>query len=71
MKTVVYINNDQVSILAGKKYLEFHLPQGSVSNGVLINRDAILQVIRDNRKLLRRPLALLNSSNAILKAAHG
>lgn len=69
MKTVVYINNDQVSILAGKKYLEFPLPQGSVSNGVLINRDAILQVIRDNRKLLRRPLALLNSSNAILKAA--
>ena len=69
MKTAVYINNDQVSILAGKKYLEFSLPQGSVSNGVLINREAILQVLRDNRRLLMRPLVLLNSSNAILKVA--
>lgn len=76
MKTVVYINNDKIKILQTtmqkkrskkEKALEFTLEPGSVINGVLIRRDELVGILKENRQLLDKAVVLLNSSNIQVK----
>ena len=76
MKKVLYINNDQVKILIADlkkgeakviKSLEYTLEPGSVVNGVLIKTNEILNILKGNRKLLKKATVVLNSSNIQIK----
>jgi len=76
VKTILYINNDKVSILQAKRRkgeinvinsLEYQLDQGSVVNGVLININEIRQIIKNNEKILDNAIVVLNSSNIQIK----
>lgn len=76
MKKVLYINNDQVKILIADlkkgeakviKSLEYTLEPGSVVNGVLIKTNEILNILKGNRKILKKVTVVLNSSNIQIK----
>ena len=76
MKKVLYINNDQVRILEAdikngevivSRSLSYTLEEGSVINGVLIKSNEILNIIKENRKLLKGATIVLNSSNIQIK----
>lgn len=77
MNRVIYINNDTIHILHGKLTKQdqlkiknqetIELPEGSVLNGVIINRENVIEQLRIHRKLLQNATILFNSSNIIIK----
>lgn len=77
MNQVIYINNDTIHIIKGKltkkdilkikKEEIIQLSEGSVLNGVIINREGILEQLKAHKKILKNVTILLNSSNIIIK----
>ncbi|MGL5677470.1 MAG: type IV pilus biogenesis protein PilM [Cellulosilyticaceae bacterium] len=77
MRKIIYINNDQMSIVEGKLakdgsvnivYQEqIALPAGTVLNGVILQKESVVETLKTYKKRLNKVTILLNSSHIITK----
>ena len=77
MNTVIFFSNDNIKIVKGsvnkkgkiktKAQISIDLEPSSLLNGVIINKDHIIQKLRENRKLIKNATVLIDSSNIIVK----
>ena len=75
MKSVVYINNDMIQIVQAqyegsfdiKSQTAVELEMGSVVNGVIINKDDLINKLINLKSKLTKPILVIDSSSIILK----
>lgn len=75
MKTVVYINNDMIQIIQAqydgsfdiKTQCAIELEAGSVINGVILNREELINKLRELKDRLKKAILIIDSSSIIVK----
>lgn len=71
MKTVIYINNDTLQIACEKKgkvtTIVEPLERGTVVNGVITNMDALVEALKNRKKILKRATLVITCTNIMVK----
>ena len=77
MNTIIFFSNDNIKIVKGsvnkqgkiktKNKISIDLEPSSLLNGVIINKDHIIEKLKENRKILNNATVLIDSSNIIVK----
>ena len=67
MKTILYIDNDLITVKNGKKIEYIELKDGIYINGVILDFDYFVSILKINRRIIKHPKIIFNTNKVVIK----